>query len=274
METREYKQGETIMHQGDASDYVYRITSGEVEVFLETAGRRVVLGRVKQGELLGEMGVLDGQPRSASAESRCKVQAEVLERWEFFKMVSEDSNASFRLISRLSDRLRVVNLKLAEASGAEDAGTPRGNPVEQVTTTSLTAASVQQALEGQRKLKLTAGTRELGDQLPSDSFELFDLPYSVGRQPVQGEPSASVPIDLCLTDTPPFALSRQHFSIAKRDDQYVVLDLGSTLGTSVNGEYLGHQFGQDWAALKDGDNRIVAGGQDSPFRFELRLEKL
>ncbi|MCI0467890.1 MAG: FHA domain-containing protein, partial [Beijerinckiaceae bacterium] len=58
-----------------------------------------------------------------------------------------------------------------------------------------------------------------------------------------------------------------HFMLAKSGDRLLVTDLGSTLGTIVNGQPLGHHFGRDSAPLRRGANRIFAGGWDSPFEF-------
>ena len=53
----------------------------------------------------------------------------------------------------------------------------------------------------------------------------------------------------------------------------MVLDLGSTLGTEVNGEFLGEHFANDVKYLNTGENTITAGGMESPFTFTVRLEK-
>jgi predicted component of type VI protein secretion system len=75
--------------------------------------------------------------------------------------------------------------------------------------------------------------------------------------------------DLKLDDTVPFRLSRNHFMIEKRDECYYVHDLCSTLGTIVNGEPIGNHFRGDDAALRAGENEVIAGGVDSPFVFSV-----
>jgi pSer/pThr/pTyr-binding forkhead associated (FHA) protein len=66
--------------------------------------------------------------------------------------------------------------------------------------------------------------------------------------------------DLKLDDTVPFRLSRNHFTIEKRDGSYYVRDLRSTLGTIVNGEPIGDHFRGDDAPLRAGENEVIAGG--------------
>jgi CRP/FNR family transcriptional regulator, cyclic AMP receptor protein len=102
----------------------------------------------------------------------------------------------------------------------------------------------------------------------SVSCTLGDLPLIVGRGSPAGEGLRLQP-DLKLDDTVPFGLSRNHFMIEKRDGCYYVHDLGSTLGTIVNGEPIGNHFRGDDAALRAEENGVIAGGVDSPFVFSV-----
>jgi len=70
-----------------------------------------------------------------------------------------------------------------------------------------------------------------------------------------------------LEDSVPFRLSRSHFVIEKHNGDYHVRDLRSTLGTIVNGEPIGIDFGSDDVPLRVGENEIIAGGMDSQFIF-------
>jgi hypothetical protein len=109
--------------------------------------------------------------------------------------------------------------------------------------------------------------------MPQEELPVTTFPFSVGRRPLDREGPSRVPIDLSLPDAPPFRLSRQHFALGHHGDGYVVLDLGSTLGTEVNGDFLGEHFDKDVKYLNMGENTITAGGMDSPFTFIVRLEK-
>jgi hypothetical protein len=89
---------------------------------------------------------------------------------------------------------------------------------------------------------------------------------------VERELRPAVPVDLAIGDKRPYRLSRLHFSIVRDDSTYVVRDMHSMLGTSVNGQGLGDQFAADRASLHPGDNIVVAGGEGSPNEFRLVLE--
>jgi hypothetical protein len=80
---------------------------------------------------------------------------------------------------------------------------------------------------------------------------------------IAGEELPTLEPDLMLEDAAPFRLSRNHFSIEKRDGSYQVRDLWSTLGTIVNGEPIGDHFRADDALLRAGENEVIAGGVES-----------
>ena len=67
-----FAAGETIFAEGDPSDYAYLIWSGDVEILKSTPkgdNRLAILGK---DEFLGEMGVIDEQPRSATARASAR----------------------------------------------------------------------------------------------------------------------------------------------------------------------------------------------------------
>ncbi|SMF49982.1 EAL domain-containing protein [Pseudobacteriovorax antillogorgiicola] len=64
---RRYSPGEVIFSQGDSGNCAFIIEMGRVEVFVTSDLEKVVLANLGVGEIFGEMSVLDGSPRSASA---------------------------------------------------------------------------------------------------------------------------------------------------------------------------------------------------------------
>ena len=67
MKTRYFKKGEEIIKEGMLSDCAYIIESGSVEVSKKKPnGERQSIGILKENDIFGEMGLIDGLPRSAS----------------------------------------------------------------------------------------------------------------------------------------------------------------------------------------------------------------
>ncbi len=274
MEQREFNPGDLILQEGDPSDVVYETISGEVEIFTKLEDRTIILGTVKAGEFLGEMGIIEHRPRNASARAKTQVVALRLEKWEFLKLMSENPSSAHRLIIRLSERLRALNEKLTEAALSQQTATYtiENTPPERSSLSLPIATESKQAI-GDLRLTLFSSSPYVIRHMPQEELLVTKFPFSVGRQPLDGEPLSSVPIDLSIPDAPPFRLSRQHFALGHHGDGYVVLDLGSTLGTEVNGEFLGEHFDKDFEYLNMGENTITAGGMESPFTFTVRLEK-
>src|ERR1700730_6978563 len=109
----QFKKGDLLFRQGDASDHVLRVRSGEIEVLREIGTASVLLGHVRGGEWLGEMGVIEGRSRSATARAAADGEVEVLTARQFLEQVSSDPALARDLILRLSIRLRRIEDKIA-----------------------------------------------------------------------------------------------------------------------------------------------------------------
>ena len=240
---RNFIKGDVLFRQGDDSDHVLRVRSGELEVIRENERASFMLGYVREGEWLGEMGVIEGFPRSATVRATAEGTVEVFSAQEFLDRVSNDPALARELIVRLSIRLRKVEDRIVAGTGAE--------------AHTLSGVSIT----------LIARSDRLRSQIGSSPINVSSLPFVVGRVPAGDEGLPPRQPDLLVEDKEPFRLSRDHFIIEYRDDRLVVSDLGSTLGTVVNGQPIGWDFMRDSAPLHRGENRIIAGGRGSPFEF-------
>jgi CRP-like cAMP-binding protein len=106
--TRRYsnKIGHTLFNEGDRSDFAYRLVSGEVEITRRVPGGSTVVGQIKPGEFIGEMGVLVACPRSGTARLTADSELEQFTRTEFLEFISKDAAISARLLDALSLRTR------------------------------------------------------------------------------------------------------------------------------------------------------------------------
>jgi CRP/FNR family transcriptional regulator, cyclic AMP receptor protein len=251
---RNFKPGDLLFRQGDPSDYVLRINSGSVEVLREVDDIAIVLGTVLAGQFVGEMGVIEKRPRNATARASTDVEAEQFSVPEFFQRVSADPAMAEELMLRLSVRLREIEDKVADDLLAH----ARVEEAE---------ASRRQAPARAPRLLLAADTIALRQKMGPQPIKVEQFPFIVGRRSRPGEKVPKRVPNLLLDDRDPFRISRQHFMIARVHGGLVVRDLGSALGTLVNGEPIGSNFHTDIAELRPGQNAIVAGGFNSDFAF-------
>ncbi len=262
MTTLRFKQGDVLFRQGDESDRVLWISRGEIEVLRTVGSDHVVIGHVGEGDWLGEMGVIENRPHGATARAASDCEIQALTAREFLDRVSKDPRLARGLLLRLCAKLRKVDDEvtrdLIAAVHERHPDEPEGTPA---------VAVLKQAAT----ISLSAQTDVLRDRMGSTPIEIGHLPYVVGRVPAPGEPDADQPPDLLLEDEAPFHLSREHFKIIQSGGQFLISDLGSHLGTIVNGQAIGHHFTHDTAVLQPGKNRILAGGLSSPFKFALSV---
>ena len=272
MQQKEFKAGDIIIEEGESSDFVYKILSGEVEILKELDRQKIILGMMKSDDFFGEMGVMDGQPRSASVRAKTKVFVSVFERVEFFRLISEDRSSSYHMITRLCERLRAVSRNLVETAILKGIAEPFDDDVYANKSIDIYEDAKPKIQPTKMQLTLLPSSKQVVSSLPDEGITVTNLPFSVGRLPMEEEPKQHVFIDLKIRDSEPFRLSRMHFSLYQHSDGPGVLDLGSTLGTEVNGEFLGYNSSKDFTFLKLGENKIIAGLIGSQFIFKVLLE--
>jgi CRP/FNR family cyclic AMP-dependent transcriptional regulator len=115
-------KGDGIFNRGDASDAAYAIISGEVEVTVDGLdGRSVFLARLAAGTVLGEMGVLDGSPRSADAHATRRTELWRIDRKLVTDALTAEPGAALALLSVMARRLRDTDA-LVERTSSMDLG--------------------------------------------------------------------------------------------------------------------------------------------------------
>ena len=121
-------RGHVIYQEGDkqGTDQMLLLLSGEVAVELADLGRpdAVTVAVLGPGNLVGEMGLLDGAPRSVTCRAVSEVSAATLSRAALKKLIEDNPQVAARLLiaigQRMADRLRALGeqLKLYARLGA------------------------------------------------------------------------------------------------------------------------------------------------------------
>ena len=115
--THEFPAGGILFYEDDPSDGVYFLASGAVEVFKSNSeGKKLPLLVLRDGGVLGEIGLLIGEDRTATARALSAVKVYHLPRTDFENAVEAGDPATTQLIlcfSRvLAARLRATDDKL------------------------------------------------------------------------------------------------------------------------------------------------------------------
>lgn len=111
-----FKPGEVIFEQDEAADCAYFVESGEVEVYRFADGRSIVLGKVGKGRLLGEIALIDGGARTASARAVVETVCLRITGDQFEKYLGNLDPLMRLVISTLIRYVRTNTRLLGEAS--------------------------------------------------------------------------------------------------------------------------------------------------------------
>jgi len=88
------------------------VKSGRIEIFVNEGDNKKKLAIVTEGEFIGEMAIIDGRPRSASASAVEETTVIILDRNSLMKQIEEDPMLG-ALITTLVRRLRDMDRKMA-----------------------------------------------------------------------------------------------------------------------------------------------------------------
>ncbi len=98
--TKSFETGDTIYSEGEESRWAYEIVEGTVELFGNGPSGPVVHAHLSDGELFGEMGILDKSPRHNSAKAKTSVVLHAIPRAEFLRRVEMEPDTAFKVMSK------------------------------------------------------------------------------------------------------------------------------------------------------------------------------
>lgn len=110
-----WESGAVLFEQGDIGDVLYFVVTGRVEVTARSSdGADRPLATAGPGEAIGELALLDGQPRSARATATEQTTTLVLERVHFLSWLGRHPSAAGTLLRTLATRLRETDAALLQ----------------------------------------------------------------------------------------------------------------------------------------------------------------
>jgi CRP/FNR family transcriptional regulator, cyclic AMP receptor protein len=93
------KEGQILIDEGKKDNNLYVIISGHLEVLINsTGGDLVTLHLLREGDMAGELGFLDGRPHSASLRAVGNCTAIVLTRDDFESFIDQDPNLMYKVM--------------------------------------------------------------------------------------------------------------------------------------------------------------------------------
>jgi len=105
-----FPKGATIFSFGDVGDTLYIVRAGTVQVFVENyEGRKIILGENTRSDIFGEISLLDGGPRTATAVATEDAELFALERQDLLDLITKHPHAAMDLLTVVGRRLRATD---------------------------------------------------------------------------------------------------------------------------------------------------------------------
>lgn len=104
--TKSFEAGDIIYVEGEESRWAYEIIEGTVELFGREHAGSTIHATLSDGDLFGEMGILDKSPRHNSARAKTAVVLHAIPRAEFLRRVEMEPDTAFKVMSKLAKTLR------------------------------------------------------------------------------------------------------------------------------------------------------------------------
>jgi len=111
---RLYKDGEIIIKQGTTGDCLYVIQKGRVEVIKEKDGMEIKVAELGETEFFGEMGLFEKDVRSCTIKAMGDAIVMTIDKRNFYKSIHKDSSLAYRLLEKMSNRLREADKKIKD----------------------------------------------------------------------------------------------------------------------------------------------------------------
>jgi CRP-like cAMP-binding protein len=148
MKTRKVTRGAAIFAKGDPGTGLMGVLAGSVKISVASAeGKDIVLNIFREGEIFGEIALLDGRPRTADATAMSPCELVVIERRDFVPFLSGHPDVMLKFIEILCSRLRHTSEQVQDVTFL--------NLPTRLAKTLLELTSAQEGSAPKRKVAIT-----------------------------------------------------------------------------------------------------------------------
>jgi CRP/FNR family cyclic AMP-dependent transcriptional regulator len=113
-----YRNGDTIIRQGDVGDCMYVIQDGAVEVVRSYNGNAVRLAVLGKGDIFGELSLFANERRSATVLALGEVRVITVDKRIFLQRLQEDLTLAFRIFKTMATRIGEMNSEMVVLKSA------------------------------------------------------------------------------------------------------------------------------------------------------------
>lgn len=100
-----FDKGQTVFHDGESGGYAYLIRSGKIALTKSIKGTKQAVAQMNPGQILGEMAIITGEPRSATAEAIEPSELLIIDQEAFQTVLRKSTPFIKALINQLISRI-------------------------------------------------------------------------------------------------------------------------------------------------------------------------
>lgn len=120
---RHYARGDIVFQKDDPGEALFIVESGSVRIHVTgSQGTDLTLAVMNTGDFFGDMSLLDGKPRSASASAVTDSSLIILDRDHFTELVRKRPDAALAVLARVTQRLRGSDQMASDLAFLDAAG--------------------------------------------------------------------------------------------------------------------------------------------------------
>ncbi len=139
-------RGEFVFREGETGGFAYILNEGVVEIVKTGDEGTIVVSEIAPGTLFGEMAIVDGEPRSASARARSDAVVTEVDKNTFLTHISKNPETTLSLMKRLSSYVRSANLRSAE-SLLSVSGADKPNAADELAFSRSSSGAISEAID-------------------------------------------------------------------------------------------------------------------------------
>lgn len=216
-----FKKGEIIFKEGELGNEMYIIQSGKVRIYKDIDGYDQTLTSLEKGDFFGEMAILEGLPRTATAEAEEDCVLIKINSANFISMIKSNVEIAIRIMRKLSLRLREATSQLEK--------------LMHVSTAIFSTYDAPSKLEEQKKESAKA-IAYLVSSATGHTYAITKKITTIGR--MDKVTGTRPDIDLSNEDPNKF-VSRRHALILFEEGEFKLLEeIGAINGTFLNNKRL------------------------------------
>ena len=114
----EFNKGQTIFREGQSAKHAYLIRTGKVAIYKDVDNRKVFVAFMVPGQILGEMAIITGEPRSASAEAAEFCELLIMDKQTLQNALQDTLPIIKALLNQLIVRINETDKKNPPKTGA------------------------------------------------------------------------------------------------------------------------------------------------------------